>query len=113
MKGKSYKSNRTRGSRPAARMLAAALALIFIVQFVGCNSCSKPGSDDIDLPNVSLEPVPATKGPGTSSSPSVVNRNGYSVSTSNIYATMVAAQVLDAGGNADLGTSEPDSEFWS
>ena len=100
MKGKSYKSNRTRGSRPAARMLAAALALIFIVQFVGCNSCSKPGSDDIDLPNVSLEPVPATKGPGTSSSPSVVNRNGYSVSTSNIYATMVAAQVLDAGGNA-------------
>ena len=100
MKGKSYKSNRTRGSRPAARMLAAALALIFIVQFVGCNSCSKPGSDDIDLPNVSLEPVPATKGPGTSSSPSVVSRNGYSVSTSNIYATMVAAQVLDAGGNA-------------
>lgn len=100
MKGKSYKSNRTRGSRPVARLLAAALALIFIVQFVGCNSCSKPGSDDIDLPNVSLEPVPATKGPGTSSSPSVVNRNGYSVSTSNIYATMVAAQVLDAGGNA-------------
>lgn len=95
MKGKSCKSNRTRGSRPAARMLAAALALIFIVQFVGCNSCSKPGSDDIDLPNVSLEPVPATKGPGTSSSPSVVSRNGYSVSTSNIYATMVAAQVLD------------------
>ncbi len=80
-------------------MLAAALALIFIVQFVGCNSCSKPGSDDIDLPNVSLEPVPGTK-VGTSSSPSVVNRNGYSVSTSNIYATMDAAQVLDAGGNA-------------
>ena len=100
MKGKSCKNNRTRGSRPAARMLAAALALIFIVQFVGCNSCSKPGSDDIDLPNVSLEPVPATKQPGTSSSPSVVSRNGYSVSTSNIYATMVAAQVLDAGGNA-------------
>ena len=100
MKGKSCKNNRTRGIRPAARMLAAALALIFIVQFVGCNSCSKPGSDDIDLPNVSLEPVPATKQPGTSSSPSVVSRNGYSVSTSNIYATMVAAQVLDAGGNA-------------
>ena len=54
MKSKSCKNNRTRGSRPAARMLAAALALIFIVQFVGCNSCSKPGSDDIDLPNVSL-----------------------------------------------------------
>ena len=74
MKGKSCKNNRTRGSRPAARILAAALALIFIVQFVGCNSCSKPGSDDIDLPNVSLEPVPATKGPGTSSSPSGIKK---------------------------------------
>ncbi len=96
MKGKQNRTNSKPASVLAKRLLTAVLALVFILQFSGCFACD--GHDiGIDIPNITLDPVGDRN---TTSSPYTISRNGYSVSTSNVYATMVATHVLDSGGNA-------------
>lgn len=77
-------------------ILAFALIAVFAFQSVACKNDPKPTNG----PDVSILTPP----PGSLTNPdgqgNTVNRNGYSVSTSNAFATAVAAQVLDGGGNA-------------
>lgn len=86
----------------AAVILAAALGMMT----VGCNifnlvESSTPYSE---LPGVNvLTPPPGsityTTDPNGQTQ-IIIARNGYSVSTSNVYATAIAADVLESGGNA-------------
>lgn len=77
-------------------VLVFALIAMFAFQSIACTRDPIPtNGPDVNI----LTPPPGSlnnsNGDGTT-----VNRNGYSVSTSNAFATAVAAQVLDGGGNA-------------
>lgn len=76
------------------------IVIILLVALVfQCVACTGEPTNTT-RPNVQILTPP----PGSQSNPgnqgNVVNRNGYSVSTSNAFATAVASQILDNGGNA-------------
>lgn len=82
------------------RIIALVLLATLLIQFAGCSVLFPSGSSN-PLPDVEiLTPPPGSLQGQQGEEGYTVERNGYSVSTSNTIATAVAADILESGGNA-------------